>query len=183
MRRLMFGRLLAYKGIDLLIAALENMPATMEFNLRVVGLGPETAELRTLAAMPGVTVENRWVPEDEIAALISWADVMVLPYREASQSGVGAVALAAGKQVLATRVGGLEEQFAGEAGVSLCAPEAAALTQALQEVICKGPTIKEMTSRSAQQWETMVARMLADIEAEYEIRSVALAADAVASIS
>ncbi|NHN88770.1 glycosyltransferase family 4 protein [Acetobacter conturbans] len=184
LRLLMFGRLLAYKGIDLLVEALRALPETLEFELRIVGLGPETTELKQLAAMSQVTVENRWVPEEQIAALVTWADVMVLPYREASQSGVGAVALAAGRQILATRVGGLAEQFAGEQGVTLCAPDAADLALALEALIARGPDapLKAMASPQLQ-WEMMVATLLADIQAVHNLRPVARDTGAVVSAS
>ena len=80
----------------------------------MVGSGPESAELATLRAQPGVIVENRWVPDDEIGALFAWADVLVLPYKEASQSGIVPAAIAAGRMVVATRVGGLVEQLRNE---------------------------------------------------------------------
>ena len=42
--------------------------------------------------MPGVTVERRWFGDEELPDLLGWADALVLPYREASQSGVAALA-------------------------------------------------------------------------------------------
>jgi glycosyltransferase involved in cell wall biosynthesis len=81
LRLLCFGRLLPYKGLDLLADAVRRLEARPEWQLRVVGSGPESAGLAALRALPGVTVENRWVPEPEIATLIAWCDVLVLPYK------------------------------------------------------------------------------------------------------
>jgi glycosyltransferase involved in cell wall biosynthesis len=128
-RLLCFGRLRTYKGLDLLAAALARV--TGEIQVRVVGRGPETAALAALRALPGVTVENRWVPEAEIGALLSWSDALVLPYREASQSGVAAAALAAGRPVIATRVGGLTEQLAAAPGAVLCDPDPGSMARAI----------------------------------------------------
>ncbi|MCH4091615.1 glycosyltransferase family 4 protein [Acetobacter sp.] len=165
MRLLMFGRLLAYKGLDLLLETLKGLSPVSDYECRIVGSGPDSDVLRKLAALPRVSVENRWVEEEEIASVIGWADVMVLPYREASQSGVGAVAVAAGKQVLATRVGGLEEQFAGLPGVTLCDVDVRALTDALEALILAGPTVSEgRTGQTDILWETMAATMLSDVE-------------------
>ncbi|MGH7104020.1 MAG: glycosyltransferase, partial [Acetobacteraceae bacterium] len=125
-RLLFFGRLRRYKGLDLLTEAVERLPAG-RFTLRIVGSGPASPELARLATLEGVRVENRWVPEDEIGGLLAWADAVVLPYREASQSGVAAAALAAGRPVVATRVGGLAQQLEGESLARLAAPEPAAL--------------------------------------------------------
>lgn len=164
-RLLMFGRLLAYKGLDLLLEALKRLPPVLEFEFRIVGSGPDSDELRKLSALPHVSVENRWVEEDGIASVIGWADVMVLPYREASQSGVGAVAIAAGKQVLATCVGGLEEQFSGLPGVVLCDVNVSALAGALETLIAAGPALPARPARQTDiLWERMAANMLADVE-------------------
>ena len=129
-RLLSFGRLLPYKGLDLLAESLALPRPAAGLVVRVVGSGPESRELTALRALPGVTVENRWVPETEVGALFSWADAVVLPYREASQSGVAAVALAAHRYVIATNVGGLTEQLRDEPMAILCRPDAESLASA-----------------------------------------------------
>jgi glycosyltransferase involved in cell wall biosynthesis len=134
-RMLCFGRLLPYKGLDLLAGAVRRLEAETGWELHVVGSGPESAELAALRALPGVTVENRWVPEDEIGTLIAWCDVLVLPYREASQSGVAPAAIAAGRFVVSTRVGGLVEQLDREPLAQLCEPDEASLAAALRALL------------------------------------------------
>ena len=134
-RLLSFGRLLPYKGLDLLAQSLVLLGSRPGLAVRVVGSGPESQALSVLRALPGVTVENRWVPETEVGALFSWADAVVLPYREASQSGVAAVALAANRYVVATNVGGLAEQLVNEPLAILCEPEAESLANALRRVL------------------------------------------------
>jgi glycosyltransferase involved in cell wall biosynthesis len=138
LRLLSFGRLLPYKGLDLLAAALARVePGTME--VRVVGTGPESPELDALRALPGVTVENRWVPEGEVGALLAWSDALVLSHREASQSGVAAAALAAGRWLVATRVGGLAEQVAASPAARLCDPETSSLAGAIRSLVDDPP--------------------------------------------
>jgi glycosyltransferase involved in cell wall biosynthesis len=138
-RLLCFGRLLPYKGLDLLASAMRQLGARREWVLRVVGSGPESADLNSLRALPGVTVENRWVPEDEVGALFAWADVLVLPYKEASQSGVAPAAIAAGRVVVSTRVGGLVEQLGNKQLATLCEPDAASLAVVLRNVLDASP--------------------------------------------
>ena len=125
--------MLPYKGLDVLAAALPHLTPG-RFELRVVGTGPESSALAALRACAGVTVENRWVPEGEVGALLQWADALVLSHREASQSGVAAAALAAGRWVVATRVGGLGEQLAGYPGARLCDGEPTALAAAIESL-------------------------------------------------
>jgi glycosyltransferase involved in cell wall biosynthesis len=131
LRLLSFGRLLPYKGLDLLADALAQLGARQDMVIRVVGSGPEGPELERLRALPNVTVENRWVPESELGALLGWADALVLSHREASQSGVAAAAIAARRWVVSTRVGGLVEQLNGQDMAILCEPDAASLASAL----------------------------------------------------
>jgi glycosyltransferase involved in cell wall biosynthesis len=134
-RLLAFGRLLPYKGMDLLADCLRRFGPHATLAVRVVGAGPEGPDLAALRALPGVTVENRWVPEAEVGALLGWADAVVLPYHEASQSGVAAAALAAGRQVIATNVGGLAEQLGAEPLAILCEPRADSLAAALRRAL------------------------------------------------
>ena len=133
-RILHFGRLLPYKGLDLLAGALEILGPARPFELRVCGEGPNSRSLERLKAQPGVELEQRWFADSEISGLLAWADALVLPYREASQSGVAALALAAGKHVLSTNVGGLPEQLAGWPDTMLCAPTAQAVADGLAEL-------------------------------------------------
>lgn len=165
-RFLMFGRLLAYKGLDLLADALGLLPDGAAYECRVVGRGPDSPELCRLAAMPHVTVENRWVPEEEMPALIRWADVMLLPYREASQSGVGAIALSAGRWIVSTDVGGLREQFSGQAQALLCEPDAAQFAACLETLIGWQPLeLRKPGDPGADEWKRMAAQLVTDIEA------------------
>ena len=131
LRLLCFGRLLPYKGLDLLAETMAALGPRDDLELRVVGNGPESEVLAQLRALPGVTVENRWVPEEEVAGILAWSDALVLPYREASQSGVAATAIAARRFVVATRVGGITEQLEGSPLARLVPPDATALGAAL----------------------------------------------------
>ncbi len=161
-RLLCFGRLLPYKGLDLLASALA--PGGLDVEVRVVGLGPETEALAALRACPGVTVDNGWVPEEAIGALLAWSDAVILPYREASQSGVVAAAQAAGRPVIATRVGGLAEQLAGTPAI-LCEPEAGALREAIRSWLAEPfPVTQRLDAREA--WRVAAAGLVAEVGAE-----------------
>jgi len=166
LRLLCFGRLLPYKGLDLLAGALRLLAARPAWELRVVGSGPESAELAALRALPGVTVENRWVPEDAVGELIGWADALVLPYKEASQSGIAPAAIAAGRFVVSTRVGGLIEQLRDEELAILCEPDAASLAATLSGLI-EAPPIEPgpIPQDPRVAWRDMAERLLRQITA------------------
>ncbi len=134
-RLLSFGRLLAYKGLDMLAEALGEVLPQTDMVVRVVGQGPQGAVLSALSRLPRLQVENRWVPEAEIPALLGWADGVVLSHREASQSGVAAAALAARRFLVATRVGGLVEQAGDDPAAILCEVSAKGLAAGLRRML------------------------------------------------
>jgi glycosyltransferase involved in cell wall biosynthesis len=81
-----------------------------------------------------VSILDRYVPAEEAAALFAAADVVVLPYRAGTQSGVVPLAYAHGRGVISTRVGGLEEAVSDETGLLVAPEDPAGLAKALEEV-------------------------------------------------
>ena len=162
LRLLCFGRLLPYKGLDLLAEAMLTLGPRDDLELRVVGQGPQSPVLDQLRALPGVTVENRWVPEGEVASILAWSDALVLPYREASQSGVAAAALAARRFVVATKVGGITEQLAGEPLARLVIPDAPALATALAALASEPPIAP---APAPDRWPNIAAVLVRDLSA------------------
>ena len=162
LRLLSFGRLLPYKGLDLLAGSLRLLGPRPDLQVRVVGDGPETRVLAALRAMPGVTVENRWVPEDEVGTLLAWSDALVLSHREASQSGVAAAAVAARRWVVATRVGGLTEQLQGEPLALLCEPEAGSIAAGLRRLL--EDRLPGGCGHSQTEWSQVAEQMVRDVE-------------------
>jgi len=150
LRLLSFGRLMPYKGLDLLAEAMTRLDRPDDFELRVVGAGPDSPDLARLRALPKVTVENRWVPEGELNELLGWADALVLTHREASQSGVAAAALAARRLLVATRVGGLAEQLAGQDAAILCTPDPDSIANAIARL----PDHPAPSAAPATNWTT-----------------------------
>ncbi len=164
-RLLFFGRLLAYKGLDLLAEAFSRLDSA-NAELRVVGQGPEDETLAKLRTLPGVTVENRWVPEQEIGESLGWADALVLPYREASQSGPAAAAIAAGRWVIATNVNGLREQLEHEPLAVLCDPDAARLAAAITALCRSRPTPSNPRIDPQAAWRIFAAALVAHVETQ-----------------
>jgi glycosyltransferase involved in cell wall biosynthesis len=167
-RLLFFGRLRAYKGLDLLRDAFRAFQAAHPgATLRVVGEGDAEGCAPGLAALPGVTVEARWVAEESIASLLAEADAVVLPYREASQSGIAPQALAIGIPVVATPVGGLVEQVReGAGGVLAGAVTAEAFAAALHRLAAPGALARlraEARAAGGPDWTTEVDRLLAGL--------------------
>jgi glycosyltransferase involved in cell wall biosynthesis len=106
-----FGLLRTYKGLDVLVRALADVP---EGRLVVAGDPLDPVELvQRLASDVGVSERIEWrlgfVPDDEIAGLLRSATAVVLPYRRADSSGVLATAIGHGRPAVVSDVGGLGE--------------------------------------------------------------------------
>ena len=104
---LLFGRLEQYKGVEVLLEGMrlvwEQRPAV---RLVVAGAG------QAAALVPDderVLLIARYIPEREVDELLAGASLMILPYTQASQSGVGALAIAAGVPVVVSDLGALPE--------------------------------------------------------------------------
>jgi len=160
LRLLYFGRLLPYKGLDLLAGALAELLPRPDVEVRIVGHGPESPALQTLRGLPGVSVENRWVPEDEVGTLFAWSDAVVLTHTEASQSGVVAAALEARRWIVSTRVGGLAEQLRGQTGALLCDIDAPAIARGLRQLLDDPPATIGMAPPDWQKDAAHLAKQL-----------------------
>jgi glycosyltransferase involved in cell wall biosynthesis len=108
---LFFGRILHYKGLDILLKALEKVRKQVCFKLIIAGEGDLNPyqELITKELKPSIEIINRYIPENEVPEYFQRASIIVLPYREASQSGVIPIAYAFKKAVICTNVGSLPE--------------------------------------------------------------------------
>ncbi|MGY2047796.1 glycosyltransferase family 4 protein [Methylobacterium sp. JK268] len=108
-RVLFFGRMEAYKGLETLLDAADalarrNVPA----RIVVAGRGPELDRLRPrLTAHPEIEIIDKFLTPAEATAQFQRAEVVVAPYRDATQSGVVAAAVGNDRAVVATAVGGL----------------------------------------------------------------------------
>jgi glycosyltransferase involved in cell wall biosynthesis len=108
---LFFGRIEPFKGLDILVKAYEILRERVpEASLTIAGKGEIPAELRQKINRLGIQLMERWIGPEEMCSIMQEADVVVLPYRNATQSGVISLAMACGVTVIASKVGGLVEQ-------------------------------------------------------------------------
>jgi glycosyltransferase involved in cell wall biosynthesis len=148
---LFFGRMEYYKGLDVLVEAAREAEGRVP-GLRVVvaGQGPELARCREAAADSTVfDWREGFVTDDSLPALFAECRAVVLPYREASQSGIVPLAFSCGRPVVATRVGALTEAVQDEVDGLLVAPDdPAAMASALVRLLTE-PRLAETLSRGA----------------------------------
>lgn len=166
---LFFGRLLPYKGLDLLLEAYRIMKRQgKNVALRIAGPGDIEPYRGQLAGLGDVNIDNRWIPEEEVGEIFRDIDIVVAPYRGASQSGVLATSGAAGIPAVVTPVGGLAEQVLHEqTGIVAADTSPAAIAAALNRLVddvalrlhCAEGAKKHATEVLA--WSTIAAQFAA----------------------
>jgi len=123
------GRLVEVKGPDIALAALAAMAAkdqTSAPRLALVGAGPLTEDLRRQAAGLGLGDRVIWAgerPHPEIARWLAASDGLILPSRSEGEPNVALEALAAGRPVAATAVGGTPDVIQEGVGGCLARPQ------------------------------------------------------------
>ena len=164
---LFFGFIRAYKGLDLLLEAFADARLTaLPAKLIIAGEFYEDAAPYE-ALILKYKLENRiiratdFIPNEKVGAYFCAADLIVQPYKNATQSGVSQIAYHFERPMLVTDVGGLAELIPdGEVGY-VVAPTAAAIADALVDYAthpAKKPAFEEGTRRLKQQfsWERIV---------------------------
>jgi glycosyltransferase involved in cell wall biosynthesis len=135
---LFFGLVRPYKGVDVLLDAFGQLRGT-DAELWVVGRPQDVdlAELheRARRASAKVRFVPRFVDDPEIPALFERADLVVLPYRYAEQSGVLYTALAFGKPIVMSAVGGFPEVAAHGAGRLVPPGDSEALAETIGDLL------------------------------------------------
>ncbi|MGE5248941.1 MAG: glycosyltransferase family 4 protein [Bacteroidota bacterium] len=113
---LFFGLLAPSKGIEDLVDAFARIPEQEGARLLIAGyptkhfeLGKLRARISGLGLRDRVVIDPRYVPLEEVGALMELATVVIYPYRSSTQSGALQAAYTFGRPVIATAVGGLPE--------------------------------------------------------------------------
>jgi glycosyltransferase involved in cell wall biosynthesis len=152
-RLLFYGRLLPYKGLDLLTNALEALRPHPGWRLTVAGSGPLEAEIRhAFAGWHQVDLELGWISNRREKELLSSHHLLLCPYVEASQSGVVAQAMSWAMPSLVMPTGSLPEQIGfGLAGLVAPTKDADGFRHCLQSVLERPESLTEL-SRTTAEW-------------------------------
>jgi len=135
---LFFGKVLEYKGVDLLIDAVGALPPTVPLDLLVVGQCRDDElrrDLQARAAWAGERVRTRFefVPDAELAVYLAAADLAAFPFRSVTNSSSVATALGAGLPVIVPRLATLDD-LPADAGIRY-EPGPAGLVGALTDAV------------------------------------------------
>lgn len=158
---LYFGIIRPYKGVADLIEAFGNLDKeeVERYWLTIVGEIWEGWDLPARKIQGNrhlgrITLVNRFVGDDEVAAYFSGADAVVLPYHRSSASGPAHVAMSSGLPLIVTAVGGLPAAVADyEGAVLVPAHDPVSLRDAIRRL----PALCGRTYKDPHSWDRTVA--------------------------
>jgi len=134
---LFFGMIRKYKGLDLLIDAMADVSAqNKNIQMIIAGESYEPIEkyeqqIKTLNLSDFVILKNQFIPESEVNQYFCAADVVVQPYKNATQSGITQICYHFNKPMIVTNVGGLAENVSDNKVGFVCKPDKNALADAI----------------------------------------------------
>lgn len=169
---LFFGLIRDYKGLDWMLEAFAQSKVYEQgYKLLIVGeFYADGSKYHALAEKLQLENHLEWrsefVPDSEVRYYFSAADLIVQPYKTATQSGVTQIAYHFEKPMLVTRVGGLAEIVPdGKVGYSV-EPTVDAIASVLQNFVTLRPDFSEGIKAEKQKysWPVMTRRLLSLVQ-------------------
>jgi len=134
---LFFGLVRNYKGLDLLIKASKNLKKKLnDFKIVVAGecYGDQNKYIelaRKLDVEESFIFNFSFINNEDVSKYFSAADVVVLPYKSATQSGIIPIAYHFNLPVISTDVGGLREYVKHNKSGYLCNPDSKSISNSI----------------------------------------------------
>lgn len=153
---LFFGRIDAYKGLDVLAEAYGILKKKRDdIALTIAGSGSFEPYRRQYEELTDVTVINEWIPDGKVASFFKGRNViLVAPYTDATQSGVIPIAMSHGIPVIASDAGGLKEQVEdGVTGYLFSSGAAVSLAECMNRALESDDSV--ITANAAQFIKTL----------------------------
>ena len=172
-RILFFGRMMSYKGLDVFLDAVEILANRgVRHQAVVAGRGPEMMRLGSrMAALPTVEAIDAYISPADTARLFQSAEVVALPYKDATQSGVLASAFGNHRPVVASATGGIPDVVKeGVNGLLVPPGHAVALADSLQRVLTSKVLLADLaegarsTAANAMNWNNIADHVLSGYE-------------------
>ncbi len=170
-RVVLFGRLQAYKGADLLVEALGRIDPAIRARLEIVVAGealmpvePIRARARELGLGPAFVLRDRRLGEEEMAALLRSADAFIFPYRTIDASGVLHLVAELDRWLIASDLGAFRAMLDDAPGAGVLVPpeDVGALADAIVTSIDRCPTRRP--AHGVPDWQEIGARTRAAYE-------------------
>ncbi|MGM0478310.1 MAG: glycosyltransferase [Bacteroidota bacterium] len=167
---LFFGLIREYKGLDLLLEALSLLPK--DYHLTVAGevygsFAHYQQLMDRLNINDRVHLHLKYIPDEQVKLFFSMADVVALPYKSATQSGIVAIAKHFDQPVVATDVGGLSEFIQHEdEGVIVRNNSAESLAEGIRKVVDQKSSDK-LHQSAAYSWDDFARELIQFADDKY----------------
>ena len=151
---LFFGRIYDYKGLKYLIEAEPIISREFpDVKIMIAGEGDDFQKYRNMMVNPDrFIVHNEWISDEQRADYFNRAAMVVLPYTDATQSGVVPVAYNFQKPVVATEVGALPDCVRhGETGLLVPPKDPSALAEAILRLL-RSPSQAQRMGQAGHDW-------------------------------
>jgi glycosyltransferase involved in cell wall biosynthesis len=162
------GRMDVKKGLrELVEAAASIHPLRKNLNVYLVGEGPDRPLIESAICANNAAGYIRAMPPcsfDDVALWMAAADLVTLPSYMEGCPNVVLEALACGRPVVATKVGGIPEIMSDECGLLVPPRDPAALAQALTSVLDKSWDAGAISAHRSRSWDDVAAELLAVFE-------------------
>lgn len=156
------GRLVPEKGLRELVQAMGPMcHAHADLQLAIIGDGPMREALQGLAAQSGLRVHMPGaLPPGDVAQWLAAADLLALPSYSEGHPNVLVEALACGRPVVASDVGGIPEVVDASCGLLVPPRDAQALGAALEQALAREWDADALAQRFSRSWDQVAGETL-----------------------
>ena len=166
---LFFGFIRGYKGLDVLIEAMNDVSEDVHLIIAGEAYGSfegYRAQINQSKAAKRIHSFVRYISDDEVKLFFSASDVCMLPYKGATQSGITAIAHHFNLPIIATDVGGLKENIKdGETGLIVSTPDSSLIAQAVNRYFSENLksefAAKIQEEKIGNTWEQFAEEILA----------------------
>jgi len=167
---LFFGFIRKYKGLDILLEAMkllqpqgDRMPKLLVAGEFYEDAKPFQEQIKRLGIADSLLLRTDFIPDSEVKYYLCAADVVIQPYRSATQSGVTPLAYHFEKPMIVTNVGSLPTLVPHEKVGLVCEPEPASLAEAITRYFELGeqyfiPHLR--TEKEKYSWHNLVNTIL-----------------------
>lgn len=172
---LFFGFIRRYKGLDLLLRAMADL-RIRQAGIRLIIAGEYyedktfyTQLIDDLGIADLLIMKDDFIPNEEVKMYFSAADLVVQPYRSATQSGITQLAYHFEKPMVVTNVGGLPELVPHHIAGYVCEPDENHIADAIMDFYADGNMLKFnqgiMQEKKKYRWENLT-RAVVELSSE-----------------
>ncbi len=160
---LFFGLVREYKGLDILLEAMKSETLrALPLHLTVAGefydnYSKYEQMVKEYGLTERVSMENKFIEDSEVRKYFCSSDLVVLPYKSATQSGVTQIAFHFSRPMLVTNVGGLPEIVREGKSGYVCEPNAESIARCIEDFCVNGRNFSQSLEQEKQRfaWSEM----------------------------